>query len=150
MKILVDGDACPVKDIIIRVAKEYSIDVDILIDSSHIYNNDYCNIIIIGKGKDAVDFALINRANKGDVIITGDYGVATMALSKGAYAIHQNGFIYSNDNMDRLLMERHLSSQARRANRRYSKIKKRTVEQDMKFDENFRKLIIKGITKDGV
>ncbi|MCT4597507.1 MAG: YaiI/YqxD family protein [Vallitalea sp.] len=143
MKILVDGDACPVKDIIIRVAKEYSIDVDILIDSSHIYNNDYCNIIIIGKGKDAVDFALINRANKGDVIITGDYGVATMALSKGSYAIHQNGFIYSNNNMDRLLMERHLSSQARRANKRYSKIKKRTIEQDMKFEENFRNLIIK-------
>lgn len=143
MKILVDGDACPVKDIIIRVAKQYSIAVDILIDSSHIYSNDYCNTIIIGKGKDAVDFALINRAKKGDVIITGDYGVATMALSKGAYAIHQNGFIYSNDNMDRLLMERHLSSQARRTNRKYTKIKKRTMEQDIKFEENFRKLIMK-------
>lgn len=115
--------------------------MDILIDSSHIYQNDYCNIIIIGKGKDAVDFALINRTSKGDIIITADYGVATMALSKSAYAIHPNGFIYNNDNMDKLLMERHLSAKARRAKKRYSRIKKRSAEQDIKFEQNFRRLI---------
>jgi uncharacterized protein YaiI (UPF0178 family) len=142
IKILVDGDACPVKNIIIKVAKEYKISVDIFIDSSHIYENDYCNIITIGKGKDAVDFALINKTNKNDIIITADYGVATMAISKNASAIHPNGFIYTNDNINRLLMERHLSGQARRAKKRYSKIKKRTTDQDIKFENTFRKLII--------
>ncbi|WP_330680761.1 YaiI/YqxD family protein [Vallitalea longa] len=139
---LVDGDACPVKNIIIKIAKEYNIPVDIFIDSSHIYENDYCNIIVIGKGKDAVDFALINRTNKNDIIITGDYGVATMALSKEASAIHPNGFIYTNDNINRLLMERHISGQARRSKKRYAKMKKRSIDHDMKFEYNFRKLIL--------
>ncbi|QUI20817.1 YaiI/YqxD family protein [Vallitalea pronyensis] len=135
MRILVDGDACPVKEIIIRVAKAYGIPVDMYIDSSHYFQDDYCRTIIIGKGKDAVDFALISRAARGDLIITGDYGVATMALSKGAYCIHPNGFIYSNDNMDRLLMERHLSAKARKAKKSYTKMKKRSVEQDRLFEQ---------------
>lgn len=148
IKILVDGDACPVKNIIIKIAKEYNIPVDIFIDSSHIYENDYCNIFVIGKGKDAVDFALINRTHKDDVIITGDYGVATMALSKKASAIHPNGFIYSNDNINRLLMERHISGEARRAKKRYSKMKKRSIENDTKFENNFRKLILSKLSDD--
>lgn len=89
-----------------------------------------------------MDFALINRTNKNDIIITGDYGVATMALSKEAAAIHPNGFIYTNDNINRLLMERHISGQARRANKRYTKMKKRSIDHDMKFENNFRKLIL--------
>lgn len=141
MRILVDGDACPVKEIIIRIAKAHHVPVDMYIDSSHYFQDDYAKTIIIGKGKDAVDFALISKAQKGDIIVTGDYGVATMALSKGAHCIHPNGFIYSNENMDRLLMERHLSAKARKAKKSYTKMKKRSEEQDVKFEKNFTKLV---------
>lgn len=143
MKILVDGDSCPVKDIIIRLAKEFSINVTILIDSSHYFQDDYCTIITIDKGRDAVDYALINRTSKGDIVITGDYGVATMALSKQAYSIHPNGLIYTSDNIDKLLMQRHLSAKARRANKRYSKVKKRTAEDDVRFEHSLRCVIPK-------
>lgn len=143
MKILVDGDSCPVKDIIIRLAKEFSINVTILIDSSHYFQDDYCTIITIDKGRDAVDYALINRTSKGDIVITGDYGVATMALSKQAFSIHPNGLIYTSDNIDKLLMQRHLSAKARRVNKRYSKVKKRTAEDDVRFEHSLRCVITK-------
>ena len=46
---------------------------------------------------------------------TQDYGVAAMALGKGAYAIHQSGKWYTDENIDQMLMERHLNKKARRA-----------------------------------
>lgn len=141
MKILVDGDSCPVKDIIVKVAKEFNIQVHLLIDSSHYYNDNYCKITIVGKGQDSVDFALINRTSCGDIIVTQDYGVATMALSKQAFPIHPKGLIYSDKNIDRLLLERHLSSKARRSGNRFSRTKKRTSSADFKFEHNLRGLI---------
>ena len=64
---------------------------------------------------DAVDIALMNLCKKGDIVVTQDYGVAAMALGKGAYAIHHNGKRYTDDNIDVMLMERHLAKKARRA-----------------------------------
>ena len=55
-----------------------------------------------------VDYKIICICHKGDIVVTQDYGVAAMALGKGAYAIHQSGKWYTNDNIDQMLMERHL------------------------------------------
>ena len=63
---------------------------------------------MVGAGADAVDYKLISICHKGDVVVTQDYGVAAMALGKGAYAIHQSGKWYTNENIDQMLMERHL------------------------------------------
>lgn len=115
MQILIDADACPVVKITEKTAKEYQIPVILLCDTNHILQSDYSTVRTIGAGADAVDFALINLCKKGDIVVTQDYGVAAMALGKGAYAIHQSGRRYTDENMDRLLMERHLSKKARRA-----------------------------------
>ena len=58
---------------------------------------------------DAVDYKLISICHKGDIVVSQDYGVAAMALGKGAYAIHQSGRWYTNNNIDQMLMERHLN-----------------------------------------
>lgn len=58
------------------------------------------NTLKIYVDADAVDFALVNLCKKSDLVVTQDYGVAAMALSKGAYAIHQSGKWYTNDNID--------------------------------------------------
>lgn len=42
---------------------------------------------------------------KGDIVVTQDYGVAAMALGKGAYAIHQSGKWFTNDNIDEMLFQ---------------------------------------------
>lgn len=141
MKILVDADACPVKEIIEEIAAKHKIPVLMFIDTSHILFSDYSEIISVSKAPDAVDFALINRTDKGDIVVTQDYGVAAMALGRGAYAIHQSGKVYTNQNIDQMLMERHIAMKARRAGERVKgHMKKRTSVQDKYFTEAFKAL----------
>ena len=91
MRIYVDADACPMVGIIERTAKKYRIPVVLLCDTNHILDSSYSEVKVIGAGADAVDFALIRLCSKGDIVVTQDYGVAAMALGKGAYGIHQSG-----------------------------------------------------------
>jgi hypothetical protein len=144
VKIYVDADACPVVGIVEQVARKNNIPVVLLCDTNHVLSSDYSEVKIIGAGADAVDFALINMCKKGDIVVTQDYGVAAMALGKGAYAIHQSGKWYTNDNIDRMLMERHLNKKSRRASGKHhlKGPKKRTEEDDVRFRESFEKLII--------
>ncbi len=147
MKILVDADACPVVRMVEEIAKENDISVILLCDTNHILQSNYSEIKVIGAGADAVDFALINLCKKGDIVVTQDYGVAAMALGKGAYGIHQSGKWYTEDNMDRMLMERHLAKQARRASKKnhLKGPKKRTEEDDERFATSFEKLLEKAL-----
>ena len=144
MKIYVDADACPVVSIVEQVSEKYKIEVILLCDTNHVLNSDYSEVKIIGAGADAVDFALINLCKKNDIVVTQDYGVAAMALGKGAYAIHQSGKWYTDENIDQMLMERHLGKKARRASGKshLKGPKKRTEEDDIRFWKSFEKLLI--------
>ena len=115
MQIFVDADACPVVGIVEKVAKEHSISVTLLCDTNHVLSSDYSEVIVVGAGADAVDYKLISICHRGDIVVSQDYGVAAMALGKNAYAIHQSGKWYTNENIDQMLMERHLNKKARRA-----------------------------------
>lgn len=143
MQIFIDADACPVTKIAEKIAKEYRIPVTLLCDTNHVLHSDYSTVKIIGAGADAVDFALINLCYKGDIVITQDYGVAAMALGKGACGIHQSGRWYTNENIEQLLMERHIAKKARKASSKnhLKGPKKRTPEDDLRFENSFRKLI---------
>lgn len=143
MQIFVDADACPVTRIVEQTARERGIPCSLLCDTNHVLSSDYSEIKIIGAGADAVDFALINLCHRGDIVVTQDYGVAAMALGKGAYAIHQSGRWYTNENIDRLLMERHMAKKARMGKGKHH-LKgpaKRTLEDDDRFRESFEKLV---------
>lgn len=145
MKIFVDADACPVVDIVEDIASKYKLDVTLLCDTNHVLTSDYSEVIVVGAGADAVDYKLISICHRGDIVVTQDYGVAAMALGKGALAIHQSGKWYTNENIDQMLMERHLNKKARRASSR-NHIKgprKRTEEDDQRFAESFEKLLRK-------
>ena len=145
MKIFVDADACPVVDIVEDIATKYNIPVTLLCDTNHVLTSDYSEVIVVGAGEDAVDYKLISICHRGDIVVTQDYGVAAMALGKGAFAIHQSGKWYTNENIDQMLMERHLNKKARRASSR-NHIKgprKRTEEDDQRFAESFEKLLRK-------
>lgn len=145
MKIFVDADACPVVDIVEDIATKYNIPVMLLCDTNHVLTSDYSEVIVVGAGADAVDYKLISICHRGDIVVTQDYGVAAMALGKGAFAIHQSGKWYTNENIDQMLMERHLNKKARRTSSR-NHIKgprKRTEEDDQRFAESFEKLLRK-------
>lgn len=104
MQIFVDADACPVVTIIEKLAKENSVPVTLLCDTNHVLSSAYSEVVVVGAGADAVDYKLISICHKGDIVVSQDYGVAAMALGKGAYAIHQSGKWYTNDNIDQMLM----------------------------------------------
>lgn len=143
MRIFVDADACPVVGIVEETAKKYKIQVTLLCDTNHVLQSDYSEVIVVGAGADAVDYKLISICHKGDIVVSQDYGVAAMALGKGAYAIHQSGKWYTNDNIDQMLMERHLNKKARRASHKnhIRGPRKRTEEDDERFRESFEKMV---------
>ena len=104
MQIFVDADACPVVDIIEKIAEKYNIKTTLLCDTNHVLYSDYSEVIVVGAGADAVDYKLISLCHRGDIVVSQDYGVAAMALGKAAYAIHQSGRWYTDENIDRMLM----------------------------------------------
>lgn len=134
MKILIDGDGCPVIDITISVGRKFNMEVIILCDTSHNFNKDGAKTMVFSKGADSVDFALINTVKSDDIVITQDYGLAAMAINKANYVINQNGLIYNNDNIDRLLFTRHMSKKIRKSGQRVKGPKKRTKEDDISFE----------------
>ena len=143
MQIFVDADACPVVRIVEEIAEKYHIRTTLLCDTNHVLNSDYSEVIVVGAGADAVDYKLISLCHKGDIVVSQDYGVAAMALGKGAYAIHQSGKWYTDANIDQMLMERHMAKKARNAKKKHH-LKgpaKRTAEDDLHFEESLRRLI---------
>lgn len=143
MRITVDADACPVKEIILQIAEKYNIPVTMVTDTSHIMYNMPCEVVTVDKGHDSADIAIANRVNKGDIAVTQDYGLACMLMAKGANVVNQNGFLYTEDNIDELLMRRHISAKQRRGGKRSGHIKPRTAEDNERFRICFEKLIIK-------
>ena len=141
MKILIDGDGCPVIDIAISVAKKFNIEVVIMCDTPHIFNKEGAKTMVFSKGADSVDFALINYLEKEDVVITQDYGLAAMAMNKASYVINQNGMIYNDENIDRLLYSRHISKKIRKSGGKTKGPKKRTKEDDINFEKTLNEIL---------
>ena len=143
MHLLIDADACPVVRITEQIAQKYDIPVTLLCDTNHVLTSDYSEVVVVGAGADAVDYKLISICHRGDIVVSQDYGLAAMALGKGAYAIHQSGKWYTNENIDRMLMERHLNKKARKATHKnhVKGPKKRTAEDDVRFAASLEKLI---------
>lgn len=143
MKIIVDADACPVKKEIVDIAKEFNLAVIMVMDTSHTFEDGYSDVIIVDKARDSADFTVVNLISKGDIVITQDYGVATMTLARGGYAMNQDGLIYDKDNIDQLLFQRHLSGKVRRAGGKTSGPKKRDKDSNTKFKEDFKAVCMK-------
>ena len=134
MQILVDADACPVKQIIVRLAKQRGIPVTMLIDTAHELDDGYSTIITVDKQADSVDFALMGLLTRDDIVVTQDFGLAAMALGKGARVVNQNGLVFTDDNIDKLLMERHIGQKIRRGGGKTKGPPKRTKEDDERFE----------------
>ncbi len=141
MKILIDGDGCPVIDLTLEIAKHYGIEVIIFCDTSHHIERAGATTRVVTKGSDAVDFILVNEAKSGDLVITQDYGLAAMVLAKKAQAMNQNGLIFSDANMSSLLFSRHVAKEVRRQGGRTKGPKKRDSKQNEAFKISLIKLL---------
>lgn len=141
MKVLIDADACPVVDIAIRLCREFHIPCILLCDTAHVMHRDGAETLVFDKGADSVDFALVNRVAPGDTVITQDYGLASMCLSRSARVLHQDGWEYTEYNIQALLFQRHESRKYRASGGRVKGPSKRTNMQDKAFADSFRKLL---------
>lgn len=140
-KILVDADACPVKEIIVREARQRRIPVVMFIDVNHEINDEYSQVITVDQGRDSADYKLIASIETGDIVVTQDYGVAGIALAKKAQVIHQSGMIFDGNNIETLLNQRYFSQKQRKAGKKTQGPKKRTKQDDDHFEQSFRKLL---------
>ena len=140
-RILIDADGCPVVQEAVSAAREAGAECVILCDTSHEYHSDYARIVVLSKGADSVDYALVNLARAGDLVVTQDYGLAAMCLAKQAVVLDQNGRVYNNQNMLWLLEQRSEAKKIRAAGGRLSGPKKRRSEQDAAFVETIRRLL---------
>lgn len=107
MTVLIDADGCPVVDITIEICSRYNVPCTLLCDTSHEFHRANATILVFDKGADSVDYALVNRVEPGDLVITQDYGLASMCLARNARILHQDGWEYTIENIDTLLLVRH-------------------------------------------
>ena len=92
VRILIDGDACPVKDEIYKVAWRYGIPAT-LVSNAHIRIPDHPLIdrVIVNDGFDAADDWIAERANTITVVVTADILLAERCLKAGASVVAPNG-----------------------------------------------------------
>ena len=141
MKIYVDADGCPVVDIAVKIAKEYNLEIVVVKNYAHLLDDDYAQIVTVDISNDSADYYIVNQVQKGDIVISQDYGLAAMAISKEALCINQNGLVISNKNIEGMLNSRHINQKLRREHKVYSKIKKRNPLANVQFEKSLRALI---------
>ena len=141
MHVLIDADGSPVVDITVSVCRSYAVPCLILCDTAHAIRRDGAETLVFDKGADSVDFALANRVSEGDVVITQDYGLASMCLSRRARVLHQDGWEYTSDNIDALLLVRHESRKHRAAGGRMKGTPKRNAAQNAAFEKGLAALL---------
>ena len=141
MQVLIDADGCPVVDIAVKLCVKQNIPCLILCDTAHEIHREGAETLVFDKGADSVDLALANRAKAGDLVITQDYGLASMCLAKGARVLNQDGWEYTEYNIQALLFQRHESRKFRSSGGRVKGPSKRTKQQDEAFETLLIKLL---------
>lgn len=133
MRVLIDADACPVTEIALTLCRRYKIECILLCDTAHELHREGAATLVFDKGSDSVDFALVNRVLPGDLVITQDYGLAAMCLARNARVLHQDGWEYTEYNIQALLFQRAESKKFRSSGGRLKGPAKRTGQQDQSF-----------------
>lgn len=141
MKIYVDADACPVIHIVEEIAEQFNVKCILVSDHNHVLHSHYSEIITVGSGFDAADLKIMNMIEPKDVLVTGDYGLASLALSKDVSIMNHFGDMYTTFNIDTLLAQRHLNQKIRQSSGRVKGPKKRVHEDDQRFHRKFKALI---------
>ncbi|MBR7122126.1 MAG: DUF188 domain-containing protein [Oscillospiraceae bacterium] len=141
MNVLIDADGCPVVEITLNLCRKFHISCTIFCDTAHEIHKDGAQTVICDKGTDSVDFFLANRVCPRDIVVTQDYGLASMCLAKNAFVLHQDGWQYTRDNIDALLFQRHAARQYRASGGRVKGPSKRKPSQNTDFENALTQLL---------
>lgn len=140
MRIIIDGDACPqkVREICEEAAKEFDVGLVIVSDIDHYIVSEF-EVIVVEQGRDSVDYKIVQIFNRGDILVTQDYGLASLLLGKATAIIHTAGFFINRNNIDSLLQSRYINERIRKQGGKTKGPSKRRREQD----ENFKRCLYK-------
>ncbi|WZL74656.1 YaiI/YqxD family protein [Clostridiaceae bacterium 35-E11] len=143
MTIYIDGDACPVKSFIIDQASKQSIKVIIVISICHIStkNKNNAEYMVVDNVNQSVDMMIINRARKNDIVITDDYGLASILLMKKVFCLSNRGLIYTLENIDHLLFKKHINAKVMKGGGKIKGNSKRNKEDDAQFAKSLDKVM---------
>lgn len=142
LRIVVDGDACPVKREIIETARAFDVPVLLVASYDHrLEPGDGAEVVQVDRGSDSVDLYIANRIVRGDIVVTQDFGLATMVLAKGAVALSNRGQRYDDGNIDYLLERRHFQAKLRRGGGRSKGPRAMTDEDRAQFQQNLTKVL---------
>lgn len=144
MKIIIDADACPVKAEIIHLAGQYELDVVLVSSIAHYSfeeHPDFVKVVYVEKGADSADFKIVQLAKKGDIVVTQDYGLASLVLPKGCRVVHHKGYEYTSHNIDQLLQNRHIGALQRKSGLRTKGPKPFKEEDRQQFIQFFTDLL---------
>ncbi|HEY4537683.1 MAG TPA: YaiI/YqxD family protein [Erysipelothrix sp.] len=143
MKIYIDGDGSPVVKETIAIAKVYQLEVIVVKNYAHEIVDDYATVVSVDVGFDSADYYIVNKIEAHDLVITQDYGLASLCLTKNALVMNQNGLIFTNDNIETMLSRRYLHAKMRAEKKRHQHIPKRSQEDNDKFKKALMNIIEK-------
>lgn len=117
IRIVVDADACPVKNEIAATAREFGATVLMVASFDHRMSleDDNVTIVQVDRSDQSVDLYIANQLMRGDVLVTQDFGLATIGLAKGAAVLSNRGQRYTDETIGFLLERRHEHARRRRA-----------------------------------
>ena len=141
MKILIDGDACPSIDKIKEVAIKYSLELILVIDTSHNIKYEDIKTILVDTKSQSVDVKISNLVEYNDIVITNDYGLAVICLGKKANVVDFKGMIYTDKNIENLLQNRYLNYKLRKTGIHIKGPKKRTSNMEKSLIKSLEQII---------
>lgn len=121
LKIIIDADGSPVKKEALQVAEKFDLQILIVTTTDHFENlpdiSPKAHYIYVDAGPDAVDYRIVAEAEKGDLVITQDYGLASLLIPQ-VKVLHHSGREFTTENLPFLLQSRHDSQLLRKAGKR--------------------------------
>lgn len=141
MRILIDADGCPVVRATVACARRHGLEALVVCDSAHHFEIDGAQTVVVPKGADSADFKIANLIQPGDIAVTQDYGLAALCLARRAHVLDQNGRLYTDENIDALLLARHTARKIRSAGGRLKGQSRRIRSQDIAFMHSLEALI---------
>lgn len=109
LHIYVDGDACPVKQEVYKVAQRYGLKVTVVANSwMNVPGSDWLKLVVVDKGDDVADDWIAENAEKDDIVVTGDFPLAARCLDSEARVLGHRGRPFTEENIGDALASRHL------------------------------------------
>lgn len=109
-----DGDGCPVKDEVYKVAKRCGVQVKVVANSwMQMPDSDDIELIVVGQGFDEADDWIVDHAADRDIVITADIPLAARCLKNGARAIGPKGRVFTDETIGDALAKREILSSMR-------------------------------------